>query len=51
MYEVVPGETFARRLRYTVVDLRALSVFSNDFDPAVEGNLANPAARARSRAN
>ena len=51
VYEIVPGETFARRLRYVVVDLRELRVFSNDFDPAAEGNLANPAARAQSRAN
>jgi hypothetical protein len=51
VYEVVPGETFARRIRFVVVDLRQLELFSNDFDPATEGNLANPAARARSRAN
>ena len=49
--EVVPGETFGRRVRYVVVDLRTLQLFSNDFDPAVEGNLANPAARAQSRSN
>jgi hypothetical protein len=46
--EVVPGETFGRRVRYVVVDLKALRMFSNDFDPAAEGNLANPAARAQS---
>ncbi len=53
-YEVmqtVPGENFARRMRYVVVDLRTLELFSNDFDPATEGNLANPAARAQSRSN
>ena len=53
-YEVmqtVPGENFARRMRYVVVDLRQLELFSNDFDPATEGNLANPAARAQSRSN
>ena len=49
--EMVPGEAFARRLRYVVVDLRTVSVFSNDFDPATEGNLANPAIRAESRSN
>ena len=49
--EVVPGEAFGRRVRYVVVDLRTLQLFSNDFDPAVEGNLANPAARAQSRSN
>jgi hypothetical protein len=46
--EVVPGEAFGRRVRYVVVDLRAVQMFSNDFDPAAEGNLANPAARAQS---
>ncbi len=49
--EQVPGEAFGRRIRYVVVDLRALQMFSNDFDPATEGNLANPAARAQSRSN
>lgn len=44
--ELVPGEPFGRRLRYVVVDLRAVRVLSADFDPAAEGNLANPAARA-----
>ena len=47
----VPGETFARRIRYVVVDLQSLTVVSNDFDPAAEGNLANPAFRAQSRSN
>lgn len=51
VYEIVPGETFARRIRYVVVDLRALRLFSNDFDPVADGNLATPAARAQSRAN
>ncbi len=51
VYEIVPGETFARRIRYVVVDLRSLELFSNDFDPAADGNLANPAARAQSRSN
>ena len=49
--ELVPGEQFARRLRYVVVDLQNVRMFSNDFDPAIEGNLANPAARAQSRSN
>ena len=48
--ELVPGEPSARRMRYVVVDLRDVRVLSNDFDPALEGNLANPAARAQSRA-
>ena len=47
----VPGETFARRMRYVVVDLQSLTVVSNDFDPATDGNLANPAFRAQSRSN
>ena len=47
--EWVSGEAYARRIHYVVVDLRAVRMFSNDFDPAVEGNLANPAARAESR--
>ena len=47
----VPGEPFARRMRYAVVDLQTLTVVSNDFDPAIEGNLANPAFRAQSRSN
>ena len=47
----VPGEAFARRMRYVVVDLQTLALISNDFDPATEGNLANPAARAQSRSN
>ncbi len=49
--EIVPGEAFGRRVRYVVVDLQAVRMFSNDFDPALEGNLANPAARAQSRSN
>jgi hypothetical protein len=47
--EVVPGEAFGRRMRYVVVDLQNLQLFSNNFDPAAEGNLANPAAREQSR--
>ena len=47
--ELVPGEPFGRRLRYVVVDLRAVRVLAADFDPAVEGNLADPAATAPSR--
>lgn len=50
VYETVPGEAFARRLRYVVVDLRAGTLVSADFDVAREGNLAHPAARAQSRA-
>lgn len=48
--ELVPGEPFGRRLRYVVVDLRAVRVLAADFDPAAEGNLAHPAATAPSRA-
>ena len=40
----------ARRLRFVVVDLRAVRVLSTDFDAARDGNFANPAIRARSRA-
>lgn len=50
VYEVGPGELGAERLRYVVVDLRTLTLFSNDFDAVNEGNLANPAA-ARSGAS
>ncbi len=39
----------ARRLRYVVVDLRALRVLDADADPSGDGNFANPAARRRSR--
>ena len=49
--ELVPGETFARRLRFVVVDLQSVRVAFDDFDPAAEGNLSNPAARAESRSN
>ena len=47
--EVVPGQAFGRRLRYVVVDLRTVRMVSADLDPALEGNLANPAIRAQSR--
>ncbi|GAB5534032.1 MAG: hypothetical protein Rubg2KO_02810 [Rubricoccaceae bacterium] len=55
MFEVIPptakGERpSARRLRFVVVDLRAVQLFARDFDPAVDGNFANPAIRERSRA-
>lgn len=50
VYEEVPGQTFARRIRYVVVDLRDASLFSTDFDAARDGNLAHPAAREQSRA-
>lgn len=51
-YEVVelaPGEPFGRRLRFVAVDLRTVRVVDADLDPAAEGNLAHPAARAQSR--
>ena len=40
----------ATRLRFVVVDLRAVRLLSNDFDAARDGNFANPEIRARSRA-
>ena len=40
----------ATRLRFVVVDLRAVRLLSNDFDAARDGNFANPDIRARSRA-
>ena len=49
VYELGPGRLGAERLRYVVVDLRAVALFSNDFDPVAEGNLANPAAARSSR--
>ena len=48
VYEGLPGQT-ARRLRYVIVDLRTLRVLDADADPEADGNLANPAARRRSR--
>lgn len=55
IYEVIPASSKgtrprAQRIRFVVVDLRAVELVSRDFDPAVEGNFANPAIRARSRA-
>ncbi len=53
-FEVMRTDTAARgrasarpveRLRYVVVDVRAGRVVFPDLDPALEGNLANPAAR------
>ncbi|MEO0559511.1 MAG: hypothetical protein AAF170_15150, partial [Bacteroidota bacterium] len=45
IFEVIPASSKgerarARRIRFVVVDLRAIEVFSRDFDPAVEGNFA-----------
>lgn len=48
VFEVVPGEPFGRRLRYVVVDLRRMALFSTDFDVVTEGNLAHPEARRQS---
>ena len=45
--EIIPGQAAAERIRYVVVDLRTLSLFSNDLDPVNETNFANP-AQARS---
>ena len=55
IFEVIPpsskGErSSARRLRFVVVDLRTVQLFARDFDPAIDGNFANPAIRERSRA-
>ena len=49
VFEVGPGELGAERLRYVVVDLRTLTLFSNDFDVVREGNLAHPDAARSSR--
>ena len=49
VYEVVPGQRAAERIRFVVVDLRSVSLWSNDFDASAEGNLAHPDA-ARSGA-
>ena len=55
IYAVVPPESkgdrpSAERIRFVVVDLRAVELFARDFDPAVDGNFANPTIRERSRA-
>jgi hypothetical protein len=47
--QIVPGQRAAERIRYVVVDMRSLTMFSTDFNAATEGNLANPAARSQSR--
>lgn len=47
--EKVPGATSAQRIRYVIVDMRTGSIVSRDFDPDLEGNLANPAMRRESR--
>ena len=46
--EIVPGQRAARRIRYVIVDLRRLEMFSTDFNADLEGNLANPTARQQS---
>lgn len=48
VFETAPGEP-PRRLRYVVVDLRALRVLDADADADADSNLANPAARRQSR--
>lgn len=48
VFEVTP-EGPPRRLRYTVVDLRALRVLDADADSDADSNLAHPAARQQSR--
>lgn len=50
IFEVVPGEKVARRIRYVVIDLRDGSLVSRDLDPTWESNFANPAIRQNSRA-
>lgn len=55
VFEVIPASSKgarprARRIRFVVVDLRRVELFSRDFDPAVDGNFANPIIRERSRA-
>ena len=48
VFEVAPG-TAPRRIRYAVVDLRALRVLDADADADADSNLAHPAARQQSR--
>ena len=49
-YDVIDVTPDARRrLRYVVVDLRAVRVLDADADAALDSNLANPAARRQSR--
>lgn len=38
VYELVPGQRAGERLRFVVVDLRSVSLWSNDFDVVNEGN-------------
>ena len=47
--EIAPGSTSAQRIRFVVVDVRTGTLVSRDFDPDLEGNLANPAMRRESR--
>lgn len=55
LFEVLPpaskgARSSARRIRFVVVDLRSVELFARNFDPAVDGNFANPVIRERSRA-
>ena len=50
VFEVVPGQKEARRIRYVAVDLRTGALAARDMDPTWEGNFANPAMREASRA-
>ena len=49
IYELVPGQRAARRIRYVVVDMRSGELVARDLDPTTESNFANPATRAQSR--
>lgn len=48
VFETAPSAA-PRRLRYAIVDLRALRVLDADADADADSNLANPAARRQSR--
>ena len=50
VWETLPDGS-RQRLRYAVVDLRAVAVLDADADPEADSNLANPAARRMSRQN
>ncbi|MEM1055858.1 MAG: hypothetical protein AAGI52_10045 [Bacteroidota bacterium] len=47
--ESLPDRKTANRIRYVVVDLRTGDFVSRDFDPDLDGNLANPIMRQQSR--
>lgn len=48
VFETSPGDD-AERIRFVLVDLRALRVLDADADPETDTNFAHPAARRQSR--